>query len=88
MRGSKKSSQELEQIVNSLVEIIQITRSETRDPLSKARGLSELLLSEHFGDLNQEQMEALDLILKCVTGVEKTIAFAHRNTKRYFSDEE
>ncbi len=60
----------------SLEEIIQIVRAETRYPLEHSRMLSQLLLQERKGPLNEDQVEAIRLINKYVEGTDELIAAA------------
>ncbi len=70
----------------SLEEIIQIVRTETLDPLKNAEMWCRLLSTKRLGDLNEDQIRAVEYLSKYITGTDMLIEEAFGLVKKQRSN--
>lgn len=65
----EKSNRELSKANASKDKLLAVTSHDLRNPLSAIRGLTEYLLSQNFGEINENQKEMLTQILDASDGM-------------------
>ena len=69
----EKRDQEHKQLDNAKTKFLSITSHELRSPMTPMKAQLQMLLGQYFGRLNKKQKEALDIVLRNTTRLDKII---------------